>query len=1348
MSKKTITWWLLTLVMAVTLFAVLPMSESAAVGPVTLYVYSDGGNDGSDGSLENPYETIHKAVTEAQSTYSGNEVIVYLREGDYIATEYITHANLTIEAFNDGAGNYDEVTIYPDYGSTLTPTGIETAEWIFAVNSLGTKLGFTLSHVNLSGDNFTTGEAEDGSAVTGVYIYDADNTDSYVTLDGCNVNNIKYGLYQDCSDAITVSVQNTDIEAESPVYMNDGASLNIEGSNLKMTATSYSSSVITVYGDLGLSIKNNVIEGNAGVGRGIYEDGFSGEISGNRFLDLSIALEMDDIASLLIKDNYVETTDDGFNLETYYASATISLLNNTIINKGSKDNYKTGIYLYSDSDTTTGNYVINNNELVNFAYGVYYYGNNTNNAMTVSLGGAGLGNIFRGNTINLYAEDLRTTALTDLQGTDWGTDDIQEIIDRIYIADVYPSADLVSPVSDPEAAFVFDETPAASALDALYVDDDYSASDAGGHTYGTDAFSTIQEALPYAANGGTIYIADGQYYVPVWLDRQVTLAGMGNAVVLNPDPDDGSWDSKMVLVTAEDVTIDGIIFNEGQRGIYFDDYTLRNYSSRPKTFSVLNCEFVDQTSLSIEISDGYSDIFPGEINIEGNTFRRSENNELEMVAFYILSQAEQLNMVNNSFYNYSSAGSTSSTKDILIDNNVFSLKRGLYVSGLSVTADGNVLIRDNTFEVPESYANDSGHEGVHLDTSILNAIPETAVTKQVLRNTIQGFNYGIYINGTESEEYFDIVIGGAEADANNLSGNQVGLRSQLFNFNDESTNATYNIWGVDSDLLWSYIQGEHYNNSLYGPVSYLPVAAETPLLTGLIVSTGTLTPGFDSEIYDYAVSVPYEEDSITVTPTASIGTVTVNDALLNESGSSEISLTVGLNEIPVTVATGELSTTYTVTVTRAAAINTGSSGSSYTPPAIEVTTEKINDTTTTLTEVSASGSSGVAEAGISTAVVDALLNKAAAENGTSKGDIMEVSVDTPTDTRQLEVNIPQAGLNEIASESDAGFAITSPFISITFDGKAVETISGAAEGDNITVSAGIIDETTLSEKDRAKAAGRPVYDLSVKNGVVQVSHFGGGHATVRIPYTLKPGENPNAVVIYYLSDDGNLKVVRGRFDAASGAVVFKTSHFSNFVIGHNPVSFSDVRADAWYKDAVDFIAARGITSGTGDGIYSPDMQLTRGQFMVLLMNAYQIEPAGGSADSAENSDNTGNNEDTGNFTDAGNTYYTNYLAAAKSLGISNGVGNNMFAPDKEITRQEMFVLLYNGLQLIDELPAATNDKQLGAFNDAGQVASWATEAMSALVRSGVVSGSDNGLSPAETTTRAQMAQVLYNLLAK
>ena len=130
------------------------------------------------------------------------------------------------------------------------------------------------------------------------------------------------------------------------------------------------------------------------------------------------------------------------------------------------------------------------------------------------------------------------------------------------------------------------------------------------------------------------------------------------------------------------------------------------------------------------------------------------------------------------------------------------------------------------------------------------------------------------------------------------------------------------------------------------------------------------------------------------------------------------------------------------------------------------------------------------------------------------------------------------------------------------------------------------------------------------------------------------------------------------------------------------MTFNDVREGAWFSSAVTFIAARGITTGTGDGNYSPEARLTRGDFLVLLLRAYGIAPD-------ENL--------TENFSDAGKTYYTGYLAAAKRLGISAGVGNNMYAPGQEITRQEMFTLLYNTLKAINQLQQGTKlpDGNLG-----------------------------------------------------
>jgi hypothetical protein len=210
-------------------------------------------------------------------------------------------------------------------------------------------------------------------------------------------------------------------------------------------------------------------------------------------------------------------------------------------------------------------------------------------------------------------------------------------------------------------------------------------------------------------------------------------------------------------------------------------------------------------------------------------------------------------------------------------------------------------------------------------------------------------------------------------------------------------------------------------------------------------------------------------------------------------------------------------------------------------------------------------------------------------------------------------------------------------------------------------------------------------------------------------------------------------VPNGRYDPATGTVTFSTTHFSDYAVAYNKVTFKDVAANAWYNKAVSFIAARRITRGTGNGNYSPEAKLTRAEFIVLMMRAYSILP---------------DTNPTDNFSDAGNTYYTGYLAAAKRLGISAGVGNNLFAPEKEITRQEMFTLLYNALKVIGLLPQGDSGKTLSDFSDAGQIDSWAKDAMTMLVETGAVGGNNGVLAPLSTTTRAEMAQVLYNLLGK
>lgn len=519
-----------------------------------------------------------------------------------------------------------------------------------------------------------------------------------------------------------------------------------------------------------------------------------------------------------------------------------------------------------------------------------------------------------------------------------------------------------------------------------------------------------------------------------------------------------------------------------------------------------------------------------------------------------------------------------------------------------------------------------------------------------------------------------------------------------------------------------------------------PLSPTIANLSVLTASGITLSPSFNGDTTIYNANVSYTVDRTTVSAIAldNESTVTINGTLTT---SKVIDLNVGSNTISIKVVAvdGITEKAYTITIIRDAFLNSNGSSknNSYSPPAFKIITQKNGNSVTNTTNIKALVSSKTAKSTLSEAIVDALIEKANSTNGKNKHDAIEIELNYSGSINMLEVGISNKDLEKIAKNTSSIFRIKSQFIDITFDGNAVDAISKSANGKNIVISAGIIDPSKLSDKDKKKVDGRPVYDLSIMSGDTLISDFNGGHATVSIPYTLKKNENPNAIVVYYLTDDGTLELVMGRYDKLTKRVTFKTSHFSSFVIGYNIVAFDDVSEDAWYKNAVDFVASRKIANGTGNHIYNPDANLKRCDFIVLLMNAYQISP-----------DRKAEFENIKPFEDAGDMYYTDYLQVAKGLGISNGIGNNIFAPEKEITRQEMFVMLYNALRSLEELPDSIIDNKLEDYDDSDNVASWAKESLSILLNGGIISGNENSLDPTQKTTRAEIAQVLYNLLSK
>ena len=190
----------------------------------------------------------------------------------------------------------------------------------------------------------------------------------------------------------------------------------------------------------------------------------------------------------------------------------------------------------------------------------------------------------------------------------------------------------------------------------------------------------------------------------------------------------------------------------------------------------------------------------------------------------------------------------------------------------------------------------------------------------------------------------------------------------------------------------------------------------------------------------------------------------------------------------------------------------------------------------------------------------------------------------------------------------------------------------------------------------------------------------------------------------------------------------------SFAIVKNTSSdFYDVSNNAWYAPAVKFLADKNITTGTSSHTFSPNAALTRGQFLVSLMRAYKIMP---------------DLNDSGNFSDAGSTYYTGYLATAKAMGIARGIGENRFLPESSISRQDMFMMLYNALKALNKLPTLSSSAIQKSYSDSYLIASYAQDAINVLSEDGIILGSNGNIDPAGLSSRAQMAQVLYNLLSK
>ena len=176
-------------------------------------------------------------------------------------------------------------------------------------------------------------------------------------------------------------------------------------------------------------------------------------------------------------------------------------------------------------------------------------------------------------------------------------------------------------------------------------------------------------------------------------------------------------------------------------------------------------------------------------------------------------------------------------------------------------------------------------------------------------------------------------------------------------------------------------------------------------------------------------------------------------------------------------------------------------------------------------------------------------------------------------------------------------------------------------------------------------------------------------------------------------------------------------------------SFSDIAGYNWAKHQIEVLASKGIINGTSKDIFSPKLNITRADYLVLLVNTMGLTAKFDS-----------------NFDDVKpGTHYYEAVGIAKKLGITTGSGDNNFNPKDYISRQDMMALTARALVNYKRLEAVNTSTVLDKFSDKADIAVYATESIAALVKEGMIAGSGYKLNPRANTTRAEAAVFLYRI---
>ncbi|WP_378127241.1 S-layer homology domain-containing protein [Cohnella boryungensis] len=268
----------------------------------------------------------------------------------------------------------------------------------------------------------------------------------------------------------------------------------------------------------------------------------------------------------------------------------------------------------------------------------------------------------------------------------------------------------------------------------------------------------------------------------------------------------------------------------------------------------------------------------------------------------------------------------------------------------------------------------------------------------------------------------------------------------------------------------------------------------------------------------------------------------------------------------------------------------------------------------------------------------------------------------------------------------------------------------------------------------------PAMDFIVKytygDKTVEISTFS---IYVERAIAIPEGIDPNRITTGVVVDpDGTSRHVPTKITIIDGryyAVINSLTNSTYSVVWH-PLEFSDV-AKHWSKDAANDMGSRMVIEGTGNDQFSPNRDITRAEFVAIMVRGLGLKPS----------------KEAAPFLDVKEKdWYNTAISTAFAYGLIDGIGDGTFRPNDKITREQAMVIIVKAMKITGlkaKLSAKSIESLLRPFADAAASSEWAKSGIADSIQAGIIIGkSDTQLAPKAYITRAEAAAVIQRLLRK